>query len=145
MRWVSHVQASSSTLARCSSLEELATKLSIERRRLRFQMTSEPLPWLTPMSAKLSGNRPLRRMLYSAGTTSREVRSPLAPKITMAHGLACGGRPASPAREVVASLGSVDVRLAIGKSPCSELGELMVAASRPSRDFAVTLAERAML
>src|SRR6185312_5026315 len=42
----------------------------------------------TPISVKFSGSNLVRARLYRAGTTRRLVRSPVAPKMTMAQGSA---------------------------------------------------------
>ena len=55
----------------------------------------------TPMMAKCSGMRPVRARLYNAGTSRRRVRSPLAPKITIAHGPGGGAAVAARRREPV--------------------------------------------
>ena len=60
-------------------------RLSLQSRALRSVIS-------TPVMAKCSGMRPARARFHNAAINRRRVRSPLAPKITIAHGLGGGAR-----------------------------------------------------
>src|SRR5580658_6498427 len=95
MRLVSQRQEVSSMWSASNSPPPLVTNSFIMSVRLWRQSSALLAARSTPTSWNPSGSRLASTRSYSAGTTRRLVRSPAAPKMTIAHGGATGARLSS--------------------------------------------------